>query len=172
MLCLSLLLGLEPRFLHLTSWGEVSLIPTPSPAEITQRELIICGASGGQLASLLASVWQEGCWAAALGLSRVAGMVEGTAGSQQAPGLQRHVLYSSSLKHALSASALALHSPLVKGPHVPILQDKDTRHKGSLTQKVSHRPRSEPRWSTSLLLATDRGATILLWVFGQMSQPL
>lgn len=70
--------------------------PTPSPAEITQRELIICGASGGQLASLLASVRQEGCsaakLAAALGLSRVPGMMEGTAGSQQAPGLQRHVL--------------------------------------------------------------------------------
>lgn len=53
--------------------------------------------------------------------------------------------------HVLSAPAPTPHSPFVERPHVPILWNKVTRHRGSVTQETSHRPRSKlggpsPSW--------------------------
>lgn len=165
---------MESCFLPLTSWGWG--VPDPHPHSQPSRNHTagagylrsirwpasfppwpVCSRKAARQPSLQLLLWVSaecpaswrttGCWRGSLDLSRPLG----------------------SLVFISTASRTA---PFIKGPHVSILQDKDTTHKGSLTQKASHRPRSEPRWSTSLLLATDRGGNILLWVFGQMSQPL
>lgn len=106
--------------------GGLPLTPIASPAEIIQQELVICGASSGQLASLPAIVHQKWGLAAKLaaasppGLSRMSGIVDGPLGiagdhwiiaDHWIPGSEG----TARMHRVLSAPALTPHSPCVKG---------------------------------------------------------
>lgn len=126
----------EPRRNHTAGADDLWSIPWPTcftPASMHQEagirsQACSCSSSGSQ---------QN-----ALHHGGVTGLCRGSldhsrpldSRSSERTARMHHVLSALPLGSLPSAPALTPHSPFVKGPCVPIPWDKDTRHRGSVTQ--------------------------------------